>query len=106
MPSNRIPESDSRAEAPAESALHCPPGPISELQAHRHFSGIPISGPTKATVDKSMPAILRKPFPSPFVMPPANQFRTGKLIGNHFAEPNIILNFVAEDAAASAGTYF
>ena len=41
MPSNRIPE-------------------ISELQAHRHFSGIPISGPTKATVDKSMPAILRK----------------------------------------------
>ena len=56
MPSNRIPEIDSRAE----SALHCPPGPISELQAHRHFSGIPISGPTKATVDKSMPAILRK----------------------------------------------
>ena len=33
---------------------------LSELQAHRHFSGIPISGPTKATVDKSMPAILRK----------------------------------------------
>ena len=45
MPSNRIPEIDSR---------------VSELQAHRHFSGIPISGPTKATVDKSMPAILRK----------------------------------------------
>ena len=79
---------------------------LSELQAHRHFSGIPISGPTKATVDKSMPAILRKPFPSPFVMPPANQFRTGKLIGNHFAESIIISNFVTEDVATSARTYF
>ena len=84
MPGNRIPEIDSRAEAPAESAFHGPPGLISELQAHRHFSGIPISRPTKATVDKSMPAILRKPFPCPFIMPPANlchsPVRTGKLI--------------------------
>ena len=55
MPGNRIPDIDSWAEAPAESAFHCPPGPISELQAHRHFSGIPISRPTKATVDNSIP---------------------------------------------------
>ena len=61
MPSNRIPEIESRAEAPEKSALHCPPGPISELQAHRHFSGIPISDPTKATGDNSTPALPRRP---------------------------------------------
>ena len=60
MPGNRIPEIDSWAEAPAESAFHCPPGPISELQAHRHFSGIPISDPTKATGDNSTPALPRR----------------------------------------------
>ena len=64
MPGNRIPEIDSRAEAPVESAFHGPPGLISELQAHRHFSGIPISRPTKATVDNSTPPSYASLFPA------------------------------------------